>query len=90
MKLTIETLFNPGDTVWRKNLVTNEAKQVKITHVDVYVFLEEGKQSYLEMYHDGEAGPMCNIPGKVSPNNAFATREEADACPCYILENDKD
>ena len=84
MKLTIETQLNPGDTVWRKNLVTNEAEQVKITRVDVYVFIDEGEQSYLEMYHDGEDGPMCNIPGEISANNAFATKEDADACPAYV------
>lgn len=86
MKLTIETQFNPGDIVWRKNLATNEAKQVKITRVDVFVHLEDGKQSYVEMYHDGEPGPMCNIPGEVSANNAFATKEDADACPRYVPE----
>ena len=90
MKITIETQFNPGDIVWRKNLATNEATQVKITRVHVYAFTdEEGKLSYVEMYHhDGETAPMCNIPGHIAANNAFATKEEADAC--IYPENDKD
>ncbi len=84
MKLSIETRFNPGDKVWRKNLVTNEAEQVKIDRVDVYAFFEKGEQSYVETYHAGTAGPMCNIPGQVDANNAFATKEDADACPAYV------
>ena len=42
MKVEIETRFNVGDTVWRKNLVTNEAYQVKISRLDVYFFAGEG------------------------------------------------
>ena len=42
MKIELETEFKPGDVVWRKNLVTNEARQVTITRVDVYYFLKEG------------------------------------------------
>lgn len=84
MKLSIETRFNPGDKVWRKNLVTNEAYQVEIERVDVYAFFEKGKQFYVETYHDGTAGPMFNIPGQVGANNAFATKEDADACPAYV------
>lgn len=83
MKVEIEIEFKPGSVVWRKNLVTNEAYQVTITRVDVYYFLEEGKESYCVMYHAENEGPMCNIPGKVDANNAFATKEEADACPRY-------
>ena len=84
MKLTIETRFNPGDTVWRKNLVTNETEQVEIDRADVLVSFIEGGQSYVEIYHseDVNAG-MCNIPGKVDANNAFATKEDADACPAF-------
>ena len=82
MKVELETRFNPGDVVWRKNLVTNEAHQTRITHVDVYFFAEKDKQSYCVMYHD-EEGYMCNLPGEVSAGNAFATKEEADACPAY-------
>lgn len=85
MKLSIETRFNPGDKVWRKNLVTNEAEQVEIVRVDVLVSFIEGGQSYVEIYHseDADAG-MCNIPGQVDANNAFATKEDADACPAYV------
>lgn len=88
MKIEIETEFNPGDVVWRKNLVTNEASQVTISRMDVYFFAENGKQSYCVLYHgeDGE-GPLCNLPGKVDANNAFATKEAADACPRYIPRN---
>jgi len=86
MKVEIETQFNPGDVVWRKNLVTNEAHQTTIIHVDVYFFAEKDKQSYCVMYHDGE-GPMCNLPGKVDAGNAFSTKEEADACPPYVPRN---
>ena len=86
MKLTIETRFNPGDTVWRKNLVTNEASQVTISRLDVYFFAEEGKQDYCVMYHATDDTPMCNVPGRVSATQAFATKEEADACPAYVPE----
>ena len=83
MKVQLETRFNPGVVVWRKNLVTNEASQVTITHVDVYFFADKEKHSYCVMYHvDGE-GPMCNLPDKVDANNAFATKGDADACPAY-------
>lgn len=82
MKVELETRFNPGDVVWRKNPVTNEAHQTTITHVEVYFFAEKDKQSYYVIYKD-EEGPMCNLPGKVSAENAFATKEEADACPAY-------
>ncbi len=33
MKITIETEFNPGDVVCRKNLVTNEAEQTKMNEL---------------------------------------------------------
>lgn len=84
MKLSIETKFNPGDKVWRKNLVTNEAEQVQIERVDVLVSFIKGGQSYVEMYHSEDATAMCNIPGQVDANNAFATKEDADACPAYV------
>lgn len=84
MKLSIETRFNPGDKVWRKNLVTNEAEQVQIERVDVLVSFIKGGQSYVEMYHSEDAIVMCNIPGQVDANNAFATKEDADACPAYV------
>ena len=86
MKLSIETKFNPGDKVWRKNLVTNETSQVTISRLDVYFFAEEGKQDYCVMYHVADDTPMCNVPGRVSANQAFATKEEADACPAYVPE----
>ena len=86
MKLSIETRFNPGDKVLRKNLVTNEAEQVQIERVDVLIsFIKEG-QSYVEIYHSADATCMCNIPGQVDANNAFATKEEADSCPAYVLK----
>lgn len=83
MKVELETQFNPGDVVWRKNLATNEAYQVTITHVDVYFFAKKEKQSYCVMYHSEGDGTMCNLPGQVDANNAFATKEDADACPAY-------
>jgi len=83
MKMSIETKFNPGDKVWRKNLVTNEAEPVQIERVDVFVSFIEGGQSYVEIYHSEDATGMCNIPGQVDANNAFATKEDADACPAY-------
>lgn len=83
MKVELETKFSPGDVVWRKNLVTNEAYQVTITHVDVFFFAKKEKQSYCVMYHSEGDGPMCNLPGQVDANNAFATKEDADACPAY-------
>lgn len=87
MKVEIETRFNVGDTVWRKNLVTNEAYQVKISRLDVYFFAGEGKSNYCVMYHvDGDT-PMCNLPDKVKAGDAFATKEEADACPPYDPTN---
>jgi hypothetical protein len=88
MKINIETKFNIGDKVWRKNLVTNEASQVEITRVDVYYFFEEnGKENYCVMYHVKGDTTMCNISNKVDANNAFATQEEADACPPYDNAN---
>ena len=84
MKVELEIEFKPGDVVWRKNLVTNKAYQVTITRVSALYFMENGTESYCIMYHAGNDGPMCNIPGKNNANNAFATKEEADACPRYI------
>ncbi len=87
MKVELETRFNPGDVVWRKNLVTNEASQVTISRLNVCFFAEEGKQSYCVMYHVADDTPMCNLPDQVSANQAFATKEEADACPPYDSTN---
>ena len=83
MKIEIEFEFKPGDVVWRKNLVTNEVYQVTITRVSVMYYLDKDKESYCVLYHTENNGPMCNIPGKVEANSAFATKEEADACPRY-------
>ena len=83
MKVELDIQFKPGDVVWQKNLVTNEASQITIRRVTVYFFIEEdGRQSYSVMYHTGEC-ILYNIPGKIEANNAFATKEEADACPRY-------
>ena len=82
MKVEMEIRFKPGDVVWRKNLVTNEASQVTITHVSAY-YCREKEPSYVVMYHTGDGMPMTSLPGKVSANDAFATKEEADACPPY-------
>ena len=83
MKLNIETQFNIGDKVWRKNLVTNEAYETTITDITLCgSVLKNGTVSWAIMYHNGE-GPMVNISGRVDANNAFATKEEADACPAY-------
>ena len=89
MKIAIETEFNPGDVVWRKNLVTNEAEQIKIERVTFYAFIDKDKTSYAITYHDGTGGIMCNIPGKVDPNNAFSTKEDADLCPAYQPNNNE-
>lgn len=90
MKIEFEFEFKPGDVVWRKNLVTDKAYQVTITRVTVIYGLEKGKESYCVMYHTGDDGPMCNIPGKVDANNAFATEEAADACPPYVPSGGQD
>jgi hypothetical protein len=82
MKIEIEIRFKPGDVVWRKNLVTNEAYQVTITRVSVFYYLEK-EPEYIVLYHVGDGQAMTCIPGKVDANNAFATKEEADACPPY-------
>ena len=89
MKITIETEFNPGDVVCRKNLVTNEAEQTKIERVTFYAFIDKDKTSYAITYSDGTAALMCNIPGEVGPNNAFATKEDADSCPAYRPNNNE-
>lgn len=86
MKYEVETQFNVGDKVWRKNLVTNVAEQFIITRIDVYLFIENDKESYVVLYHDGFGMISTNINGKIEANNAFATKEEADACPRYIPE----
>lgn len=83
MKVELEYDFKPGDVVWRKNLVTNEAYQVTITRVDVFYFHDEKGESYCVLYHADGEGPMCNLPGSVDANNAFASKEDADACPPY-------
>lgn len=87
MKVNIETRFNVGDVVWRKNLVTNEASQVTISRLDVYFFAGERKTNYCVLYHVEGDTPMCNLPDKVSPGQAFVTKEEADACPPYDPTN---
>lgn len=84
MKVEFEFDFKPGDVVWRKNLVTDEATQVIITRVSVIYSLDNKEENYCVMYHTENDGPMCNIPGEVGANNAFATKEEADACPRYV------
>lgn len=83
MTREIEIQFKVGDTVWRKDLLTNESYETKIRKINAYYFIEEdGSESYCVMYMDGD-GPMCNMPDKLSANSAFATKEEADACPAY-------
>ena len=83
MKVELDIRFKPGDVVWRKNLVTNEAYQVTIERVTAYFLMDADEQSYLVLYHINGDTPMANSPGKVDANNAFATKEEADACPPY-------
>ena len=88
MKIAIKTQFNIGDVVWRKNLVTNEAYQVTISRLAVFFNAEANKESYGVMYYvDGDSS-MFNIPNRVQANNAFATKEDADACPPYDPAND--
>ena len=88
MKVEMEIRFKPGDVVWRKNLVTNEASQVTITHVSAHYYMDK-KPGYIVLYHTEDGMPMTSIPGKVDANNAFATKEEADACPPYNPTEEK-
>jgi len=62
MRVELETQFNPGDVVWRKNLVTNEAYQVTITHVNVLFFAKKDKQGYCVMYFPTEMGQCAISP----------------------------
>lgn len=76
----MEKIFNAGDKVWVKNLVTNEAHETMVTNVNHMVF-DDGSSCYLYTTTDG---PHVNIPGdRTNPNSVFATREECEASARY-------
>jgi len=85
MKHEIEVQFEVGDTVWHKNLVTNEAIQTKIRFYQAMI-MSDGSKCVL--YHTEDEAPIVNIIGKPRNTNVFATKEECDSYPPYDQSQD--
>ena len=84
MKHEIEIQFEVGDTVWYKNLVTNEAIQTKISSYQAIINSDGGS---CVIYHTEDQCPIVNIIGKPGNTNAFATKEECDSYPPYVIND---
>ena len=77
-KINIE--FKVGDTVWHKNLVTNEAKETKVKWYRG-ILCSDGSKCVI--YHTEDNTIAVNIEGKPNNTNMFATKEECDSYPPY-------
>ena len=84
MKHEIEIQFEVGDTVWYKNLVTNEAIQTKIRSYQAIINSNGGS---CVIYHTEDQCPIVNIIGKPGNTNVFATKEECDSYPPYVIND---
>ena len=81
MKHEIEVQFVPGDTVWHKNLVTNEAIQTTVESVRPMVW-EDG--SACIVYVTEDMTPIAHVVGRPKSSNClFASKEECDSYPPY-------
>ncbi len=86
MKHEIEVQFEVGDVVWRKDLITNEAKKTKIRGYQAMVQGSEKGESKCVLYHTEDCYPTVNIEGKPSNTDLFATKEECDSFPAFDPE----
>lgn len=81
MKEELETEFKIGDTVWRKNLVTNEAIQTTVESIRLMVW-EDG--SACIVYVTEDVTPIVHVIGKPKTSTClFASKEECDSYPPY-------
>lgn len=83
MKHEIEVQFEVGDTVWHKDLITNEAKKTKIRGYQAIVQGGENGENKCVLYHTEDCCPIVNIEGKPSNTDLFATKEECDSFPPF-------
>lgn len=81
MKHEIEVQFVPGDTVWHKNLATNEAMETKVKSYQA-IISSDGSKGIL--YRLEDESPTFVIVGEVRNTGLFATKEECDAQPRYV------
>ena len=84
MKHEIEIQFEVGDTVWHKNLVTNEAIQTKIRSYQAIINSDGGS---CVIYHTEDQCPIVNVIGKPDNANVCATKEECDSYPPYVIND---
>ena len=84
MRHEIEIQFEDGDTVWHKNLVTNEAIQTKIRSYQAIINSDGGS---CVIYHTEDQCPIVNVIGKPGNTNVFATKEECDSYPPYVIND---
>ena len=81
MKEDLETEFKIGDTVWHKNLVTNEAIQTTVESIRPMVW-EDG--SACIVYVTEDVTPIVHVIGKPKTSTClFASKEECDSYPPY-------
>jgi hypothetical protein len=78
--------FGVGDTVWRKDLCTNEAVQTKIRSYQVAIMHDDTK---CIVYHTEDDCHTVNIDGNPRSTDIFATKDECDSFP-PLFDNSQD